>query len=505
MSQREIHKILVLGATGYVGGRLVPKLLSLGYQVRATGRSIEKLKSRPWSRHPNVELFAVDIFNRDSLDDVLTGVDAAYYLVHSMNSSSKDFADEDRIAAQNMRDLSHQNGVKRIIYLGGLGESQHGLSKHLKSRHEVGAILESGNVPVTTLRAAMIIGSGSASFEILRYLVDRLPIMITPKWVRTKNQPIAIRNVIEYLAGCLASDETIGRQFDIGGDEILNYQELMDIYADEAGLPKRMVIPVPVLTPGLSSRWINLVTPVPGYIARPLTEGLVNEVVCHNHLIRDLIPQKMLSIREAIHLALQLIQKEEIETYWADSGLVPVFASAIEGDPQWSGGTLFEDRRKISINANIKNVWCVIKRVGGKTGWYHADWLWSIRGYIDKLCGGVGLRRGRRDPNQISTGDVLDFWRVISVRECQHLRLLAEMKLPGLAILEFRLEKENEDTSHLEICAKFKPKGLWGIIYWHMLLLFHEYIFGGMIKKIKHAAEKNGSNHSKTIFESAAI
>ncbi len=300
--------ILVLGSTGYVGGRLIPHLLEQGYTVRALGRSKEKLLNRDWAQHPNVELCVADVFNIDSLKEALKGCHAAFYLVHSMLPGQKDFQKADAKAAKNMVQAAEETSLKRIIYLSGLGEDQPDLSQHLKSRTEVAKILQQGKVPTTVLRAAMIIGSGSASFEILRYLVDRLPVMITPKWLKTPCQPIAIRNVIEYLVGCLDKEVTAGNCYDIGGSEIVTYRKLMETYAEVNNLPKRIIIPVPVLTPRLSSYWIHLVTPLPSSLARPLAEGLKNPVICKNNTITKIIPQKLLDCKTSIQLALDQLE-----------------------------------------------------------------------------------------------------------------------------------------------------------------------------------------------------
>lgn len=487
-------KVAVLGATGYVGGRLVPALLERGYQVKACGRSLKKLLSRPWANHSNVELCEVDVLNDSSLSHVFSGVQCVYYLIHSMNPHSKNFVNDDRRAAERTSQLAHQAGVKRIIYVGGLGEDSPGLSKHLRSRSEVGCILQQGPVPVTIFRAAMIIGSGSASFEILRYLVERLPVMITPKWVRTLNQPIAIRNVIYYLAECLTVYETVGKTFDIGGPDILTYEELMRIYAEEAKLPRRWIVPVPVLTPRLSSLWIHLVTPVPAYIARPLAEGLSNEVVCQDQEIRQFIPQELLSCREAIALALKRFWSQEVLTSWTDAGLLPPDATLIKGDPKWAGGTELIDDRKLIVRASADDVWGVIRRIGGQTGWYHADWLWALRGWMDKMVGGVGLRRGRRHPVDIAEGDSLDFWRVLEVKPGQSLLLVAEMRLPGAALLEFEIKPLDGQQVQLRQIARFYPKGLWGICYWYSITFLHAYVFGGMIRSIQNRAEKKVDN-----------
>ncbi len=483
-------KIIVLGATGYVGGRLVAKLLEGGYQVRATGRSKEKLKGRFWADHPHVELFSVDVHEPDSLRQALAGMDIAYYLVHSMNPQSSDFETSDRVAANNMVRIAKECGVKRIVYLGGLGEDDKNLSKHLKSRHEVSEILKSGPVPVTVLRAAMIIGSGSASFEILRYLVERLPVMVTPRWVKTPNQPIAIRNVIEYLYGCAEKDETTGQTYDIGGKEIVSYLELMKIYAEVAGLKKRVFISVPVLTPRLSSLWIHLVTPVPSYIAMPLAEGLRNPVVSKDTRITKIIPQDLLDCRQAISKALEMMNHNDVKTYWADAGEVPRYAMAQAGDPTWAGGTIFEDKRTVMVNASKEKIWEVVSHIGGTTGWYHGTWLWVLRGFIDRLVGGVGSSRGRRNTTDIGVGDVLDFWRVVSVDKNRRLTLAAEMRLPGIALLNFEIKEVSPHSCELLQQARFKPHGLAGLCYWHMLIPMHEYIFGGMIKKISSLSTK---------------
>jgi len=487
----KFKKVLVLGATGYVGGRLVTKLLEEGYKVRACGRSLSKLQSRGWAEHKNVEMCEVNVHNADSLAASLKGMQVAYYLVHSMNPQNKDFQEADRNAARNMAELSERMGLKRIIYLGGLGEDSPDLSKHLRSRHEVSEVLRQGAVPVTELRAAMIMGSGSASYEILRYLVERLPVMVTPRWVNTPNQPIAIRNVIEYLFGCIEAEETVGETYDIGGKEVLSYLELMRIYSEEAGLRKRFVIPVPVLTPKLSSLWIHLVTPVPSYIAQPLAEGLKNPVVCRDDRITHIIPQRLLSCREAIRRAMNLVNQNDVKTYWADAGKVPGYAMVQAGDPSWAGGTILHDARKQKINAAPQEVWNVISRIGGETGWYHGTWLWVLRGFIDRLVGGVGSSRGRRDAVEIAEGDVLDFWRVVKAEVDKKLLLAAEMKLPGVAYLEFSIKDEGDGYSELTQHARFQPHGLAGIFYWYFLIPLHEYIFGGMIRKISRIAELN--------------
>lgn len=481
--------ILVLGATGYVGGRLVPRLLEAGYRVRAVSRSIKKLQGRPWANHPNIELVAADVMNHASFLSAAQGCSVVYYLVHSMNPSHRDFAKADRIAAGIMSEVADEASIERIIYLSGLGENDGALSKHLRSRAEVATILQRGKTPVTILRAAMIIGSGSASFEILRYLVDRLPIMITPKWVSVVCQPIAIRNVLGYLIGCLNHPETASRTLDIGGPDILNYRELMNLYAEESGLGRRWIVPIPFFTPRISSYWIHLITPVPAFIAMPLAEGLRNPVICQENDIRRMIPQTLLSCREAVRHALTLIQEQQIETHWTDAGQLPPVEMVYPGDPDWSGGTVYSDQRRILVQANAETLWKSVIRIGGKTGWYYGDWLWRLRGFLDRLLGGVGDRRGRRNASSVRPGDALDFWRVLTVDPASKLRLFAEMKLPGMALLDFELQPDGSGNTCLIQTAWFVPKGLGGILYWFAVMPLHNFIFKGMLEGI---AVKNG-------------
>lgn len=477
-------KVLVTGATGYVGSRLVPRLINTGYQLRVCSRSLDKLRARPWSEHPLVELCQVDMKDRARLEKVVSGCTHVFYLVHSMNPLNKDYAEADREAAYAMADACEKSGVRQIIYLGGLGEQSDHLSKHLSSRAEVASVLASGKTPVTVLRAAMIIGSGSASFEILRYLVDRLPLMITPRWVHTLSQPIAIRNVLHYLIGCLDNEKTFGRTFDIGGTDKLAYKDLMCIYAEEVGLLRRIIIPVPVFTPRLSSYWIHLVTPVPAFIARPLAEGLRNPAVCQNDAIRQLLPQRLLSCREAIHLAVNRLQHNQVESHWTDAGTIRPAEWCAPEDPQWAGGTLLCDERLVTVNCSKVEAWQSICRLGGDNGYYWGNWLWNLRGFLDKLVGGVGLRRGRRDPVILRVGDALDFWRVKSCRDNESLVLVAEMKLPGEAILAFELGEIDAHTTTIRQTAKFLPSGLAGILYWYLVSPLHAFVFKGMLKGI---------------------
>jgi len=354
----------------------------------------------------------------------------------------------------------------------------------------VAEILQSGPVPTTDLRAPMILGSGSASFEILRYLVEHLPAMITPRWVQSLNQPIAIRNVIGYLVGCLSHDETTGQTYDIGGPDVLTYRNLLDIYAQEAGLRKRLVLPVPVLTPTLSAYWINFISPVPTAIALPLTEGLTSEAVCTENRIRSIIPQELLSCRDAIRTALDKLKQEQVDACWMDAGamLEPEWAHC--GDAHWAGGTILSCGYRVRIRAAAEDIWEPISRIGGRTGWYHLDILWRLRGLVDRLAGGAGLRRGRRHPSELMVGDALDFWRVLKVDPPQQLLLLAEMKTPGEALLEFRLTPIGDKQTELQMLSRFLPQGLGGILYWYFLYPFHKWVFYGMLKSIAQSINK---------------
>lgn len=477
--------ILVTGATGYVGGRLVPRLLAAGYAVRAMGRSLEKLVCRPWAAHAKVELVQGDTMDRDALAAAARGCRAAYYLVHAMMARKGRFAEADRQSAMNMRNAAEQAGLQQVIYLGGLGDVRHPqLSRHLASRHEVGAILQSGRVPATVFRAAMILGSGSASFEILRYLVERLPVMVTPRWVQTPTQPIAIQDVLGYLIGCLQNPATMGGTFDIGGPDVLTYADLIHIYAREAGLPRRRIIPVPLLTPRLSARWIHLVTPVPASIALPLTEGLSVPTTCANDRIRSLVPQTLMSCRQAVRKALDRILEQQVETCWSDAGALQPPEWAVCGDAHYAGGTVLHCAYRLRLDAAPESVWKPVIRMGGENGYYFGDALWQLRGLLDRWAGGVGLRRGRRSAEHLAVGDALDFWRVLDLDPNRRLTLLAEMKVPGEAILDLQLFPLGAGRTELRMVSRFLPRGLGGLLYWHALYPVHVWIFKGMLAAI---------------------
>lgn len=479
--------VLVCGASGYVGGRLVPRLLEEGYRVRCFARSPQKLNAYPWINAPGVEVAKGDMGDRDSIAQAAAGVDAAYYLVHSMITAGAAYDQRDRELAQNFASEMKRAGVQRVIYLGGLGETGPDLSKHLKSRREVELVLREHGVPTTVLRAAMIIGSGSASFEILRYLVDRLPVMIVPSWVATKTQPIAIRDVLRYLVTCLKVPETASRTIDIGGPDVVTYREMMDIMCEEVGLRKRIIFQSPFLSPRLSSRWIGLVTPVTSKIARPLSEGLKNPTVCRDDTAEQLMPGQRFGVRIAIDAALGKLQSGEIETRWSTAGELP-------GDPSWSGGTVFQDRREITIASGPEKAFAEACRIGGDHGYWGSDWLWQIRGWMDQLTGGPGLRRGRRHPYQTGFGEVIDFWRVSGYERNRLLQLRAEMWLPGEAELQFRIEPSDEDSEGTTSCrliqtARFRPRGLLGLVYWWSVWPLHFLVFPTMLRGIQRNAE----------------
>jgi uncharacterized protein YbjT (DUF2867 family) len=462
-------------------------------------RSPQKLLVRPWARHPALEVVPGDALDRASFIKAGEGCQTAYYLIHSMNAHKRQFAEADRKAAENMVACAENNDMQRIIYLGGLGDKDHAnLSHHLRSRHEVEVILERGRVPVTNLRAAMILGSGSASFEMLRYLVDRLPVMITPRWLRTPCQPIAITNVLDYLAGSLKAQQTTGKTLDIGGPDILNYQDLIDIYCSVAGFPKRVIISVPFLTPWLSAKWIHLVTPVPASIAQPLAEGLSIPVVCKDDTIREFVPVPLISCEEAIRTALDRVQQEQVDTCCFDGGgqLPPEWATC--GDAEYAGGTVMRRGYRIAFNGDARKVWGAIEAIGGRNGWYFAQPLWRLRGMLDRMAGGPGLMRGRRHSQKLRTGDVLDFWRVVSHEPPHRLLLLSEMKAPGDALLEFLIHTELQGRVRLEMISHFLPKGLAGISYWYTMLPIHDWLFKGILMQFARKFSDSFSGSPKT-------
>ncbi|GAA3962007.1 SDR family oxidoreductase [Actinomadura viridis] len=482
---------LVTGASGYIGGRLVPELLDAGYAVRCLVRTPEKLRDHPWA--DRVEIVQGDLTDADSVAAALKGVAVAYYLVHALGTGA-DFEETDRRAATIFAARAKEAGVRRIVYLGGplpAGVDERDLSPHLRSRAEVGRILGASGVPTAVLRAAIIIGSGSASFEMLRYLTERLPVMVTPRWVRTRVQPIAVRDVLRYLVGCASLPEDVSRAFDIGGPDVLSYRDMMQRYAWVAGLPRRLIVPVPVLTPNLSSLWVGLVTPVPPSIARPLTESLRHEVVCRENDIADHIPDPpggKVSFERAVALALKRVGEADVTTRWSSASVPGAPSDPLPTDPDWSGGTLYTDRRARRVDASPEDLWRVVEGIGGENGWYSFPLAWAVRGWLDRMVGGVGLRRGRRDAAHLRAGDSLDFWRVEEIEPGRLLRLRAEMRLPGLAWLELMVGHDRHGRTVYLQRALFHPHGLAGHAYWWVISPFHTAVFGGMARNIARAA-----------------
>jgi uncharacterized protein YbjT (DUF2867 family) len=469
-------RVAVIGATGYVGGRLVPQLITAGHTVRCLARSPERLDRVSW--RDDVEVVTADVLDRASLEAAFDGIEAVFYLVHAMGQSG-DFEQLDRTGAENTRAAAEACGVGHIVYLGGLGrDDAERLSPHLASRHEVGTVLARGRVPVTELRAAVIIGSGSVSFEMLRHLSEVLPVMVCPRWVtRTRCQPIAIADVLHYLVAVLDSGPAASRVLEIGGPDVVTYREMMDRYAAVAGLRRRVVVPVNVLSPRLSSQWINLVTPLPYQLAKPLVESLVNDVVVRpDRDIRGVIPHEPISFDEAVRRALDRTQNEAVATSWMDSPPSRSPAVAMPQDPSWAGGKVFEDRQAVTTAASPEAVFATAAGIGGQRGWYVANPLWTARGWIDKLIGGVGMRRGRRDPDELRVGDALDFFRVEAYDPPTLLRLRAEMKLPGDAWLTWTVTDDGGSTTLCQL-ARFHPRGVAGRLYWWVLLPFHRVIW----------------------------
>jgi uncharacterized protein YbjT (DUF2867 family) len=486
-----VKKALVTGATGYVGGRLVTQLLAEGFDVRVMARHPEKMRDYPWISQ--VEVVKGDAEDAPSLHKVLSGIEVAYYMLHSLSEHDGYEIIETRMAT-NFGKVAKQSGVKRIVYLGGISPANSKLSIHLESRRNTGEILRNSGVPTTELRAAIILGSGSASFEMLRYLTERLPFMITPKWLNNRVQPIAIRDVLHYLvkAGQETTDQShIG---DIGGPDVMYYKEMMQRYAKVAGLRPRTIVTVPVLTPRLSSHWVSLVTPVPRRLALPLVDSLVNEVVVSEELdVRKFLPEPengLLDFNTAVEYALNKVRNQDVQTRWSSASVPGAPSEPLPTDPDWSGGSLYVDLREQETTATPENLWKVIEGIGGKNGYYSLPFLWEIRGLFDRLIGGVGLRRGRRDPEHLYVGETVDFWRVEQCDRGQLLRLRAEMKLPGLAWLELIVDHTENGKTLFRQRATYRPSGLFGHIYWWAVAPFHVFVFGFMVRRIPAKAEK---------------
>jgi uncharacterized protein YbjT (DUF2867 family) len=473
--------ILLTGATGYIGGRLLTQLEAAGYRVRCLTRRPEELESR---LGPGTEAVFADMFDPASLASAMKGGDVAFYLVHSMGLADN-FEERDRAAATNFGSAARAAGVSRIIYLGGLGEGGVEASPHLRSRREVGDLLRESGVEVIEFRAAVVLGSGSLSFEMVRALVERLPVMITPRWVTVLTQPIGVTDLLQYLIAAIEHPTDGSRVYEIGGIDQVSYGDLMREYARQRGL-RRLMIPVPFLTPHLSSLWLGLVTPLYARVGRKLIESLkVPTIVRDDAALREFTVRPQ-GVRDAIALAIINEDQEFAATRWND-------ALSSSGEPRaWSGarfGSRLVDSRTLKVSAPPELAFVPIERIGGKRGWYYATWLWRIRGILDLFVGGVGLRRGRRDPARLRIGDTVDWWRVEAIEPNRMLRLSAELKVSGRAWLEFEVVPDGEG-SMIRQTAIFDPVGLLGIGYWYASAPFHFFIFGGMIRRIGEAAER---------------
>ncbi len=469
--------VLVTGASGYIGGRLVPELLARGYRIRIMVRAPSPIYQEQW---PGVEIVAADALKLDQLKEALRGIDTAYYLIHSLLLGHKEFATADIQAAVNFRMAAEENRVKRIIYLGGLGDTQSKLSQHLQSRIHVAEELKKGKVPVTALRAAIIIGSGSASYEIIQHLVKKIPVMLIPRWAMTKCQPIAIRDVIKYLVGVLEIPATSGGSFDIGGNDILSYYEMLKIRAELLN-KKRLFVPFFSYLP-LYSYIGAFITPVPAPITRSLMEGLKNEVICQNNSIQEYLPFKPLTYREAIIRAMNREEQDKIHTRWSDA-YPPAHELALKFH-ELKDGPKYTSTYSLSTHKDAPSLFKSICKVGGKEGWFSNNWLWRVRGAIDKIFLGVGTSRGRKSQTTLKINDVIDFWRVEDLQMNVRLLLRAEMKLPGKAWLEFKIRDEGSRRILL-ITANYQPEGYWGELYWYLFLPFHQLLFNNLINQIE--------------------
>jgi uncharacterized protein YbjT (DUF2867 family) len=476
--------VMVLGATGYVGGRLVPLLLEQGWKVRAVGRSDKKIQARPWGSHPNLEIIVADALDTATLTDAMRGCRAVFYIIQSIRPGENDFATLDRQIAYSAVEAAREAGMNWFIHFSGLGHHTH-LSAQLRSRYEVGEILSLGGARVTQLRAPLVLGSGGASFEMIRAFCGYLRIMFAPRWMDTKCQPIAIANVIEYLAGCLVHPETAGQIYQIGGPEVLTWRRLFHIYADEAQLPERIVVVLPMRIHRISIGWMNVVTPVSAVLIRPLIERMQDEILCEDNRIQDIIPQKLLTCREAITKALSETYRNEVLSSCHDAGST-LFPER-DDSRRTSKTKVYRDSFFIILDGSREIAWNVVKRIGGNTGWYFGTFLWKMRGFIDKMLGGPGLSRGRRHVDSIAVGDCLDFWRVVAVDE-QRLLLKAEMLAPGKALLEFHIQVLPDGTNELRMTPSFEAHGFPGQLYWWMIAPSHSLMFGSMLKQMAKAA-----------------
>ncbi|WP_221391220.1 SDR family oxidoreductase [Dyadobacter sp. NIV53] len=468
-------KILLTGATGYIAQRLLPVLLENGHDVYCCVRDQARFNNQQF---PSVHVIEVDFLKKETVGNIPEDIDVAYYLVHSMSASGQDFEKLEETSAINFKERIEQTNARQVIYLSGI-INEDKLSKHLLSRKNVEEILGSGNYALTTLRAGIIVGSGSASFEIIRDLVEKLPVMIAPKWLHTICQPVAIRNVVEFLYGVLLLPYAYGKSFDIGGPDVLSYKQMLLRFASVRGL-KRSILVVPVMTPRLSSYWLYFVTSTSYSLAKNLVNSMKVEVICKENDLAERLNIKLIGYEKAISLAFDKIEQNEVLSSWKDAQSSNALYKGIRNYIEVPVNGCYVDKREMKVNDTEKvlnRIWAI----GGKTGWYYGNWMWQLRGFMDKLNGGVGLRRGRKHPNQIFAGDPLDFWRVLlASKEEKRLLLYAEMKLPGEAWLEFKIDEDNI----LRQTATFRPLGILGRLYWYSVLPFHGFIFNGMIRNI---------------------
>lgn len=491
-------RVAVAGATGYIGGRLVPLLLEAGHEVTVLSRDRRKLRDVPWQGQ--VKILQGSIEDASTVGDLCSGAEVFYYLVHSMSGEhgvASDFERVERLCALNAGRAAREAGVGRLVYLSGL-HPQGRLSRHLASRTEVGEILLASGTPTVVLQAGLVIGSGSASFEMVRHLTDVLPVMPAPKWVMNKIQPIAVRDALHYLLGAASLPPELNRTFDIGGPEILSYAGMMRGYADAAGFRRPLVIPLPVLTPWLAAQWVNLVTPVPRSLAVPLVESLQHDCVAREKDIAAHIPEPeggLTPYSRAVELALRKIESGTVETSWATAHALSAPADPLPSDPDWAGLTVFTDQRSTTSEIPPENIWAVVEGIGGTNGYYSLPFAWTVRGWMDKLAGGAGLARGRRSPNKLRLNDTVDWWRVETLEQGHLLRLRAEMVVPGRAWLEFEVTPRADGPgSVFRQRAIFFPRGLSGRLYWLAVLPFHGIIFKGMAGRIAAAARRLDSS-----------
>ncbi len=475
-------KVLLTGANGYIGKRLLPLLIERGCEVVCAVRDKDRFPRGGFYDHPNVSALEIDFLIDAHICDELKDIDAAYYLIHSMSDDTSSFEKLEKTAALNFVKLIDQTSAKQIIYLGGI-TNEDKLSKHLESRKKVEELLRRSRVPVTALKAAIIVGSGSSSFEIIRDLVEKLPVMIAPRWLETRTQPIAIRNVLEFLTGVLLREDTFGRSHDIGGPEVMTYKEMLLHFAEVRGL-KRYIVPVPVMTPKLSSYWLYFVTNTSYRLAVNLVNSMKVEVVAKPDDLGERLGIEPIKYKDAVRLAFQKIEQNSVVSSWKDSLVSSFKDNSLREHMEVPENGCFVDERMVAISGDVNGVVENIWSVGGSRGWYYTDWLWSLRGFVDKMFGGVGLRRGRTNVNTINAGDTLDFWRVlVADKPNKRLLLYAEMKLPGEAWLEFLIVRK-DGKDYLKQTATFRPKGLLGRLYWYSVLPFHYFVFHGMAENI---------------------